>query len=391
MQSKNSVIPMPIRVISGIIGVNMLFFGFFGFIRSACRGMYQQTGMFYTQKPLNEVNGLAVDSMGNVYIGESESSCIQVYDPNGVFQYGFSFPTGGAGWFAFGIDENDQIHVVTARTDSHYTFKNGETVEYEEITDYDMQKALEAQYNMSESSTLRHGEKSYHITFLRTLEITDVKNNMVSKVNLHSPVWPFPIFDFWIIAALGGVMIFFGIADSVIPGGLFPAINRNGKKKIRVRNIDKFNITTNKTMDEINQILLALTEQENRDVTIYRKSRKRFKGRVENYAFKISPKLNYRNYFAPIFMGKISEGETETVINICVRPKTYAKIFAIIYTSFCSLFLLISIIEMIVDEFQSFLLTPIILLVFGYGLFSSLFWYEEHKARQLLEEAFLSK
>ncbi len=86
MKKKNSVIPMPVRVISGLIGVTMLFFGFFGFMLSISRGVYQQTGMFYTQKPLNEVNGLAVDSIGNVYIGESESSCIQVYDPNGVFQ-----------------------------------------------------------------------------------------------------------------------------------------------------------------------------------------------------------------------------------------------------------------------------------------------------------------
>lgn len=132
---KNRTMPMPIRAISSIIGITMLFFGLFGFLLSAGRGMYHQTGIFYTQKPLNEINGLAVDSIGNVYIGESESSCIQVYNSNGVFQYGFSFPTGGAGWFAFGIDKNDQIHVVTARTDSHYTFKNGEAVGYEEITD----------------------------------------------------------------------------------------------------------------------------------------------------------------------------------------------------------------------------------------------------------------
>ena len=387
-KTNNSSIPMSIRILSGVLGVAMLFFGFFGFLLSASRGMHQQTEMFYTQKPLSEINGLAVDSAGNIYIGESESSCIQVYDPNGVFQYGFYFPTGGSGWFAFGIDENDQVHIVTARTKTHYIFKNGEVVGEEEIADYDMRSALEAQYNMIEGSTLQQGTTIYHVTFFRFLEITDAENNLISKVNLHSPIWPLPIFNFWIIAALGGAMLFVSIANSVIPGGLFPTRNKNGNKINRVRTIDKFKITTNQTTSEINLILLGLTEQNNRDIAANRKSRKSFVGRVDNNEFRISPKLNYRNNFAPVFTGKISEIETETVINIYVRPQTFVTIFMTIWMAFCGLFSFVSIIEIIMDGFRSFLLAPFIMLVFGYGVFNISFWHEEQTARQLLEKAF---
>lgn len=251
-----------------------------------------------------------------------------------------------------------------------------------------MQKDLEAQYDMTEGSTLRHGEESYRVTFLRMLKIIDSENNAISKMNLHSPIWPLPIFDFWIIAALGGILIFFGIADSVIPGGLFPSKNRFWKRLIRFRTVDKFNIITKQTGDEIYLILLELTEPPERGIRVNCNIRKSFVGSVEKGNFKISPILNYRNSFVPTFTGSISETETESVINIYARPQIFARIFMTIWMAFLGLILLVGILRIIMDGFQSFLIMPFILIVFGYGLSSILFWREEQKARQILEKAF---
>lgn len=385
----NSAIPMPVRVLAGVLGIVMLFFGFFGFLCSIGRGMHYQTGIFYEQKPLNDINGIAVDSTGMIYIGESESSCIQVYDPNGKFQYGFYFPTGGSGWFTFGIDSDDHIHIVTARTDSHYIFKNGELVTKEELTDYDMQTALEAEYSMTNGSRFKQGVKSYHVIPFHWLEITDIKSGSVSSLDLQSPLWPLPISDFWMIAAMGGAMVFFGIADSIIPGGLFHCGCRNKKRAFRAR--DNFIIITNQTVDETRLILSGLTQPKYPGIFASRNSQKAFWGQVMNNAFKISPILNYYNSFAPILMGEISETETETVLSIHARPHTFVTVFTTMWMVFCGLLSLICVIEIIMNRFQSMLLIPFITLAFGYGVFHISFWHEEEKARQFLEKALTSE
>lgn len=68
-----------------------------------------QQGVFYTAKAINHINGVAVDTDGNIYIGNQEGGYIQVFDNNGTFLYGFSFTTDG-GWLivAYGFHRNYQ-------------------------------------------------------------------------------------------------------------------------------------------------------------------------------------------------------------------------------------------------------------------------------------------
>lgn len=126
-----------IRVVINIAAIFALMIGFLGFF-SAFNSMDNADRIierFDTQFPLHEINGIAVDSKGNLYYGTSQHSAIQVYDNQGVFLYGFLFPTGGAGYFAFYIDDNDFIHIATSRTNSTYLFQYGELIEANEYAD----------------------------------------------------------------------------------------------------------------------------------------------------------------------------------------------------------------------------------------------------------------
>lgn len=162
-------------------------------------------GTFYSEKPLKYVNGMAVDTNGYIYIGDEEGSYIQVFDENGKFSYGFSFDT-GAGWFEFGIDKNNIIHIVTARTDSHFQYLNGNLLSVEKI-DYEQQCELQSAYDMSSSDSFTANFKEYQLTNHK-LKIYDETNNRDKTVSLSVPVWPFPIFVYWLIGAAGMGLIF---------------------------------------------------------------------------------------------------------------------------------------------------------------------------------------
>lgn len=287
-KNKNSMIPTPLKVILSILGIVLFFIGFFGFFMSAARGMHQQMGIFNTQKPLNDINGIAVASNGDIYIGEMQSACIQVYNQSGVFQYGFYFSTGGAGWFALGIDSDDKIHVVTARNSSHYIFKKGELVGEEKNIDYDMQIILECLYDMTDGSMFQNGEKSYRATANGWVKVTDLVNGSVSDLNLHTPKWPLSVSNYWFIAGIGALMLFFGIAEVLFPG-IFPERNTNKNKRFRFALSEKFNIITSYSLDETHSILSSVTQSRQPSSFENRSNQRAFVGRITCNYFEISP------------------------------------------------------------------------------------------------------
>ncbi|MCL2699858.1 MAG: hypothetical protein FWE68_06055, partial [Defluviitaleaceae bacterium] len=86
-----------------IIGVALVLFGFSGNGSVDVVSLNVETGRFYDPIPLRSVDGIAVDSAGNIYYGSFDYSSIQVYDSEGLFLYRFSFQTGGRGYFWFHI------------------------------------------------------------------------------------------------------------------------------------------------------------------------------------------------------------------------------------------------------------------------------------------------
>jgi hypothetical protein len=197
-----------LKIVLTIVAFCLILFGWMGFMISASYSMGKSgVDKYYEQYPLNDVNGIAVDSAGDIYIGEGQTGSIQVYNSQGNFKYGFSFPTGGAGWFAFGI-EHDKIHIVTARTDSYFVFSNGELVYSEKEIDYNHSEELQKKYHMTENYSFATSNKTYRILQHDTVSIKDSLSGQVEKVHLNVPFWPFSIDTFWGIGAFGMVLMF---------------------------------------------------------------------------------------------------------------------------------------------------------------------------------------
>lgn len=196
------------KIVLSFVAFCLFWFGMMGFMMSAGSNMGKvEIKKLYKQHHLNEKNGIAVDSDGNIYIGEGETGSIQVYDSLGNFQYGFSFPTGGSGWFVFGI-EQDKIHIVTARTESYFIFDKGELAFSEKGINNDRLKELQTQYHMNKDNSYITSNKIYKVSSLNTVSIQDKLNGQVEIIHLNVPIWPFPIFVFWWIAAAGMGLLF---------------------------------------------------------------------------------------------------------------------------------------------------------------------------------------
>jgi hypothetical protein len=74
-----------------------------------------------TELPLGHICGVAVDSKGQIYCGLAFYGRIQQYDPNGLFQRGWS-ANASRGAFRIWVNPQDQLEVVTSRNQMRYVF-----------------------------------------------------------------------------------------------------------------------------------------------------------------------------------------------------------------------------------------------------------------------------
>lgn len=197
MKSKN----VAIKTTLSIIAFFLMMFGFLGFMYDMSMSN-DSIGKYFDQFPLSQKNGIVADSAGNIYIGEALTGNIQVYNNQGIFQYRFSFPTGGSGWFSFGIYQN-RIHIVTARTDSYFVFDRGELIASEKnISNSDFYE-LQKQFDMANGLSYSNGSKKYRISLQNKVIISDESVGQYAEIQLNAPRWPLPPFVFWLIAAIG--------------------------------------------------------------------------------------------------------------------------------------------------------------------------------------------
>jgi len=73
------------------------------------------------QFPLGNLNGVAVDKKGDIYLGVRGYSRIQRYNSEGVFLKGWFINTGG-GLFDIWIDDKNNLNVRVVRPDDHLIF-----------------------------------------------------------------------------------------------------------------------------------------------------------------------------------------------------------------------------------------------------------------------------
>jgi len=75
----------------------------------------------YNIFPLHDINGIVIDSKGRIYCESSFWGRLQVYSSSGEFMRGwFSGSSGGA--CQIELDDDDLIHVYTARGGNHYVY-----------------------------------------------------------------------------------------------------------------------------------------------------------------------------------------------------------------------------------------------------------------------------
>ena len=216
-----------LKIILNILFICLFLFGYIGFAIIAINNMGGKAynGKYYNQYPLNDKNGIAVDSMGNIYIGEGERSCIQVYDINGNFQYGFNIPTAGGG-FVFGV-YNDMLYIITFRTSVYLIINQGKLISQEEI-DYDKSIDLQQKYNMSDSNMFIKNNIVYKISMDNVLSIENKLTDDNTKIKLNTPAWPFSILIFWLMVAIGGGLIFLINHKKIVQ--IFKSFNYKYKK-----------------------------------------------------------------------------------------------------------------------------------------------------------------
>ena len=84
------------------------------------------------EMPLGDLEGVAVDSSGNIYCGVQFYSRIQKYGPDGDFIWSIRIGASG-GAFRIRVNPNDEIEVATARNDRFYRFSSkGDLIEQRE-------------------------------------------------------------------------------------------------------------------------------------------------------------------------------------------------------------------------------------------------------------------
>ena len=74
--------------------------------------------------PLGNLNGIAVDSSGNLFCGLRFYSRIHQYNSEGQFVAGWFIEAGG-GAFRLHVNNNDELEVATIRNEIYYRFTDG--------------------------------------------------------------------------------------------------------------------------------------------------------------------------------------------------------------------------------------------------------------------------
>jgi hypothetical protein len=102
--------------------------GFIGFMAGPVITLGSEEFPDEIELPLGALEGIAVDSDGNIYCGVQFYHRVQVYDPKGNYIRG-TFVDSAGGAFRIRINQNDELEVATVRNDKLYRFgKDGTLV-----------------------------------------------------------------------------------------------------------------------------------------------------------------------------------------------------------------------------------------------------------------------
>ena len=205
-----------------ILGFVMLILGCYGWFSGVFQAFWAGRTV---EMPLGDLQGVAVDSSGNVYCGAQFYRRVQKYDPDSQFLFSLHIdPPGGA--FRIRVNENDELEVATLLTNRLYRFSpSGEMLEQRERRSLlrmpeernnvwnpypDFGAEGERQCRGPDGSVYRIRSPLLFPSVVKTSPSGE--QSTVVSVPFHKwlVMGPFPAFLFWIAAGLllGGVEYF---------------------------------------------------------------------------------------------------------------------------------------------------------------------------------------
>lgn len=197
--------------IGAVLGSLMILFGTVGFGLFFVESSSEDSEIFYTAKAINGINGFTVDTDGNFYVGSEEGGYIQAFEGDGKFLYGFSFATGG-GSFAFSIDGENVIHIVTARTNCYFQYKDGSLISTKAVDETQSEYlikllGLHSGNTFADDTGVNNSVIKYKLDSFHNVNIFDPSGNRIKTVSLLAPWFPLPSFGYWLIGLTGAVLL----------------------------------------------------------------------------------------------------------------------------------------------------------------------------------------
>ncbi len=183
--------------------------GFFaGFIAMGFGVAFENLDSF--ELPLGDLEGITVDSEGNIYCGLQFYSRIQVYNAEGKFVYG-KFIDSAGGAFRIRINQDDQLEVATARNDKLYIFaRDGFLVrELSDVGHYfhDFGKTSERRFHDKRQNVIYFKKPTLLGPYIVKRESSGEKK-VIIKTPFHKWLFKGPL-PAWLFMMIGALMFMF--------------------------------------------------------------------------------------------------------------------------------------------------------------------------------------
>ncbi len=114
---------------------------------------------------------------------------------------------------------------------------------------------------------------------------------------------------------------------------------------------------------------------------------KPYEGSIIGNSFNINRIIGYRNSFLPRIKGNVEKGFHSTKVNVKMRLHPFVLIFLFVWCGGVGIGLLALLSTAIENgKFEPFILTPLAMLLFAYGLTTGGFKYESIKSKKYLAQ-----
>jgi len=207
---------------SAVVGIIIFIFSLggisSGFQEIIQRGASIHTGRFYDERPLRGIEAVAVNSRGEIHFSLNQEllshwGSIQVYNNEGVFLYGFSFPT-STGMLLFHIDEDDVVHVLPVREGKVFSFYEGELIGYRRHAN-NVERNATTTYIMALQDRTEFADKhgnQYTVpsSQSRNIRMYDPYGNFLRVIRPNAPTWPLPLFGSLFVGIIGIGLVIVG-------------------------------------------------------------------------------------------------------------------------------------------------------------------------------------